>query len=109
MKYQYHRFLESASRSFLDRHYPEDFPDDPETFDKAVEELVVHLDAKLWDEWPGIRDEMQQKLEGHPPIPPERVQEVKDAVAQQLQDFADAGHPDPEEAMAEAEARGAGA
>ena len=42
----------------------------------------------------------------HSPIPPERVQEVKDAVAQQLQDFADAGHPDEEEAAAEAEARG---
>ena len=89
MKYQYHRFLESASRSFLDRHYPEDFPDDPETFDKAVEELVEHLDAKLWDEWPGIRDEIRRTLD--------------------KQDQADAGHPDEEQLMAEAEARGAGA
>ena len=38
-------------------------------------------------------------------IPPEREQEVVDAVAEQLQDFADAGHPDEEQLMAEAEAR----
>ena len=45
-------------------------------------------------------------LDGQTALPPERVQEVNDAVAQQLQDFADAGHPDPEAAAAEAEARG---
>ncbi len=83
MKYQYHSFLENAARSFLDRHYPEDFSDDPETFNKAVKELVEHLDAKLWDEWPGIRDELQRK-----------------------QDHADAGHPGEEQLMSAAEARG---
>ena len=85
MKHQYHRFLESAARSFLDRYYPEDSPDDPEPFDKAVEELVVHLDAKLWDEWPGIRDEMQPPAAGQAQVPPERVQEVKDAAREQIE------------------------
>ena len=42
---------------------------------------------------------------GQTAIPHEREQEVTDAVAEQLQDFADAGHPDEEELMAEAEAR----
>ena len=52
-----------------------------------------------------LHRQLGEKLEGQTAIPHEREQEVKAAVAEQLQDFADAGHPDEEELMAEAEAR----
>ena len=84
-RYQWEQMLDRAAYSFLDRYYPEDSPDDPEPFDKAVEELVVHLDAKLWDEWPGIRDEMQPPAAGQAQVPPERVQEVKAAAREQIE------------------------
>ena len=51
-------------------------------------------------------EKRNRELDKHPAIPPERVQEVKDAVAKQLQDHADAGHRDPEDAAAEADWRG---
>ena len=53
-----------------------------------------------------LHRKLGEALGGYPAIPPEREQEIKYAVAQQLQDRADAGHPDEEELMAEAEVRG---
>ena len=74
--------LSVAVRAFLDRHGLES-----QTAGEAhadFVELDKRMNAKFRDEWIVLRAERE---------------------AQRQQDFADAGHPDPEEAMAEAEAQ----
>ena len=102
--------LEGAVRAFLDRYGDEDWTEEEAL--AAISELDERMNAKFRDEWFDLRAEKVKESfadAGQTAIPSEREQEVKDAVAEQLQDFADAGHRDEEEAMEEAEARGAGA
>ena len=107
--------LEGAARSFLDHYWVNGYVDtgaEVEVWDYMLKELTERMNARFHDEWLALRAErVDQRMQDHAAagqtaIPPERVQEVKDAVAQQLQDHAAAGHPDEEELMAEAEVRG---
>ena len=72
--------LEGAVRAFLDRYGDEDWTEEEAL--AAISELGERMNAKFHDEWLDMRAE-----------------KVKES-------FADAGHPDEEELMGEAEARG---
>ena len=72
--------LEGAVRAFLDRYGSEDWTEEEAL--AAISELDERMHAKFHDEWLDMR-----------------VEKVKES-------FADAGHPDEEELMGEAEARG---
>ena len=83
--------LEGAARSFLEHYWEDEYVDtdaEVEVWTSMLEKLTKRMKARFHDEWLALRAERD---------------------AQRKQDQADAGHPDTEEAMAEAEARGAGA
>ena len=80
--------LEGAARSFLDHYWEDKYVDtdaEVEVWDYMLKELTERMNGRFHDEWLALRAERD---------------------AQRKQDFADAGHPDEEELMAEAEARG---
>ena len=79
---QWQQFLDSAMDSFLDYHYPDDWPE--EQWDDTLKELIAEVEGSIEDKWHDLCKLTESQL--------------------RTQDFADAGHPDTEEAMAEAEA-----
>ena len=80
---QWGKMLDSAMYSFLDYHFPDDWPE--EQWEDTLRELIAEVEGSIEDKWLAIK-------------------EGQIAVMRQ-QDFADAGHPDEEQLMAEAEAR----
>ena len=77
-RYQWEQMLDRAAYSFLDYHWPRDWAD--ERWDDVLKDFIERLEGGFADAWHDTR-------------------------AAQEQNWADAGHRDTEEAMAEAEAR----
>ncbi len=79
--------LSLAVRMFLDHYWEDKYVDTDEevaVWDHMLKELDERMNGRFHDEWLALRAER---------------------VTQLAQDFADAGHPDPAEKMAEAEHR----
>ena len=76
---QWQQFLDSAMHSFLDYHYPDDWPE--EQWDDTLKELIAEVEGSIADKWLALKEGRRQR------------------------DFADAGHPDPERVQEEADNR----
>ena len=79
IKRQWEQMLDSAMYSFLDYHYPDDWTE--EQWDETLKELIAEVKGGIEDKWLAIRE------------------------TRRLQDFADAGHLDPERVQEEADVR----